>query len=347
MAFKKATKKRSKLRLAFIGPSGSGKTYSALKVASGLGKKIALIDTEGSSASLYADEFSFDEDTLRTFHPREFIKRIKDAEDSGYDVLVIDSLSHAWFGTEGALELVNKEQTRSRNNNSFTAWRNVTPLHNQLVNSILQSKIHIIATMRAKEKYVMEEDGGKNKIKKLGLEAIQRDGLNYEFTIVADMDMDHNMIISKTRMKSLDGAIINRPGVEFAQQLIDWLDSGEDDHSVEIVADDPVSSPPTVTTAQEATPESDDNQDINDEPAPEVDRQVSNDLVKPLLEKAFKYLTTKSVEPIEDTMSAAKLLIGHEFGVENVEEITDDQFEDLQKYLRGPLIKALKADSFI
>lgn len=342
MAFKKATKKRSKLRLAFIGPSGSGKTYTALRVASGLGKKIALIDTEGSSASLYADEFSFDEDTLSTFHPKEFIKRIKDAEDSGYDVLVIDSLSHAWFGTEGALELVNKEQTRSRNNNSFTAWRNVTPLHNQLVNSILQSKIHIIATMRAKEKYVMEEDGGKTRIKKLGLEAIQRDGLNFEFTIVADMDMDHNMIISKTRMKSIDGAVINRPGVEFAKQLIDWLDSGEDDHPSDVV------TTTTAITAQEVTPKPDNNQPINPEPVSEVDSPVAtNDLIKPLIDKAFKYLASKSIESEEDTLSAAKLLIGSEFGVENIEEITDDQFEDLQQYLRGPLIKALKADSFI
>lgn len=161
--FQKATKKKRKLRLAISGPSGSGKTYSALSIGCNLGKKVALIDTEGSpesggSAELYADFFDFDCVVLPSYSPATYIDAIKSAGEEGYEVIIIDSLSHAWFGAEGALEQVNKEMARSGSRNSYTAWRNVTPLHNALVQTILHSNAHVICTMRAKEKYVMEED---------------------------------------------------------------------------------------------------------------------------------------------------------------------------------------------
>lgn len=336
MAFKKATKKKSKLRLALIGPSGSGKSYSALSIASGLGKKIAVIDTEGSSASLYAGKFDFDEDTLKTFNPKEFIKRINDAVDGGYDVLIIDSLSHAWFGTEGALEMVQKEQVRSKSNNSFTAWRNVTPIHNQLVNAIIQAPIHVIATMRAKEKYVMDEENGKTRPRKIGLEAIQRDGMNFEFTIVADMDMDHNMIISKTRMETLDNAIINKPGKDFAKQLLDWLDSGDE------VSTEAVPKPKPEVKEKVIQQES---------VAPEVESELGanepSSRVLSKLDQVFTYLKSVTVEDENDTLLAAKLLITQEFGVDKPEDIPDERFDEFYKYLQVPMLKALKADGFI
>ena len=103
--FKRATKTQIRLRLALSGASGSGKTMSSLAIASHLGQRIAVIDTERGSASRYADLFEFDVLELESFHPTKYISAIKAAESAGYDVLIIDSLSHAWIGKDGELDL--------------------------------------------------------------------------------------------------------------------------------------------------------------------------------------------------------------------------------------------------
>ena len=207
--FQKATKTAARARVALIGPSGSGKTYTALTIAREIGGKIALIDTEHGSASKYADEFDFDTAALDLFDPRRYIEAIQAADQAGYDVLIIDSLSHAWSGVGGALELVDKARARSQSNNSFTAWKDVTPLHNKLVETILASRCHVIATMRAKTEYVIEADSrGKQAPRKVGMAPVQRDGIEYEFDVVADLDLDHRFIVSKTRCKVLDGGAI-------------------------------------------------------------------------------------------------------------------------------------------
>ena len=146
MGFTKATKRRAKLRLALCGPTGSGKTYSALAIAQGLGQRIALIDTECGSASLYADKFGFDVLELESGHPEGYIEAIHEAERAGYDVVIIDSLSHAWMGKDGALELVDKAAKRSKSGNSYMAWREITPHHNKLVEAMLRVPADIIGT---------------------------------------------------------------------------------------------------------------------------------------------------------------------------------------------------------
>lgn len=226
--FKKATRKQAKLRLALIGPSGSGKTMSALQLARHLGKRVAVIDSERGSASLYAGEAGeFDVLELEDFAPQRYIDAIKAAEREGYDVIVIDSLSHAWMGKGGALEMVDQAAKRSQSKNSFDAWRSVTPAHNALVDAMLQSKAHIIATVRSKTEYVLEEnDRGKKVPRKVGMAPVQRDGLEYEFTLVGEMDQEHNLVISKTRCNVVDGAVINKPGQQLAETLKAWLDSG-------------------------------------------------------------------------------------------------------------------------
>lgn len=229
MQFKKAEKTKSKLRLALIGPSGSGKTYTALTLAGGLaeGKPVAVIDTERGSASLYADLFAFDVLELETFDPRTYVEAIQAAESAGYGVVVIDSLTHAWSGKGGALELVDRAAKRQQSNNSFGAWREVTPLHNQLVDTLLGAQAHIIATIRTKTDYVQEKDNNnRTVIRKVGLAPVQRDGLEYEFTLVGDMDTDHNLVISKTRIPALADQVINKPSIEVATQLLGWLNSG-------------------------------------------------------------------------------------------------------------------------
>lgn len=226
--FKKAERKRSKLRLALCGPSGSGKTYSALQMAFGMGGKVALIDTENGSASLYSHLGEFDVcEIAPPFSVQKYIEAIKGAEQAGYDVLVVDSLTHAWAGQGGLLEEVDKRSASSKSHNSYAAWRDVTPMHNRLVDTILQSKLHMIVTMRSKTAYEMEKDAnGKVAPVKKGMAPIQRDGLEYEFTVVLDLDnQKHVAEAGKDRTGLFDGKVFV-PTQETGKELIEWLDSG-------------------------------------------------------------------------------------------------------------------------
>lgn len=259
--FRPASKRQAKLRMALIGPSGSGKTYTALLVATHLvpDGRIALIDTERGSASKYADEFAFDVAELDSFHPQRYIEAIHAAEEAGYDVLVIDSLSHAWSGKDGALELVDRAAKRSPSGSSFGAWREVTPLHNALVDAILQSRCHIIAAMRAKMEYTQErDDRGRTVVRKVGLQPIQRDGLEYEFDVVGDLDQEHTLIVSKSRCKQLADAVIPRPGAQVAEVLRAWLADGISAEPAPLSASSPapatVAAPPTRPTAPATQP---------------------------------------------------------------------------------------------
>lgn len=227
--FTRATKHAAKLRMALAGPSGSGKTYSALAIATALaeGQPVAVVDTEHGSASKYADLFEFDVLELESFHPQKYIDAIRDAESGGYGVIVFDSLSHAWSGKGGALELKDEATKRSRSGNSFDAWREVTPVQNALIEAIVAAKIHVIATMRSKTEYVLETDErGKQKPRKIGLAPVQRDGMEYEFDVFGEMDQGNSLIVSKSRCPALSEAVIAKPGAQVAKVLREWL-SGE------------------------------------------------------------------------------------------------------------------------
>ncbi len=223
--FKKATRKDSKMRLALIGPSGSGKTFSSLLVARGLvgpQGRIAVIDTERGSASLYADVTPFDVCELTPpFTPEKYIEAIRAAEREGYDLIVIDSLSHAWAGTGGILDIHDAATVKEKN--SWSAWRQVTPRHNDLVDAMLQSPCHLIATLRAKQEYVQVQEGGKAKVQKVGLAPVQRDGIEYEFTLVFDLDASHNAVASKDRTSLFDGQVVRLSRITGAK-LKEWLE---------------------------------------------------------------------------------------------------------------------------
>lgn len=240
--FQKATKYQLKARIALLGPAGSGKSYTAMRLAfalAGENGKVAAIDTERRSLSKYVGEnpdgrpWDFDVLELESFSPEMYIEGIKAAEAAGYDVLVIDSLSHAWAGKDGLLEFVDQTTKKMAartggRENSFAAWREATPKHNELVDTMLASKLHLIVTMRVKMEYVQEknERTGKTEIRKVGLQPIQRDGLEYEFDVIADLDIDHRMMISKTRCSALVDRLFDKPGPEVATILRQWLESG-------------------------------------------------------------------------------------------------------------------------
>ncbi len=239
-AFKKATKAQSKLRLALCGLAGSGKTWTMLAIATAMAEemrrlghgdgRIALIDTEHESASLYADHFDFDTMPLDTYSPRAYVEAIGLAEREGYDFCIIDSLSHAWSGKDGALEQKDNAIARG-DGNDFTAWRGVSTMHNNLVDRMLSCRMHLLVSMRTHMEYSIDKDErGKSTIKKIGLAAIQRKGMEYEFTAVGDMDLTslHTMKISKTRIHGvldIDDQF-DRPGRDLALRIYGWLMNG-------------------------------------------------------------------------------------------------------------------------
>ena len=224
-AFQKAERRKAKLRLALCGPSGSGKTYSALKIAKGMGGKIALIDTENGSGQLYCDLVDYDvAEIAPPFSVDKYIGAIKEAEAAGYDILIIDSLSHAWSKAGGILDEVNK---RGGKNQFTNGWRAATPLHDQFIDTILQSSIHVIVTMRAKTAYEIEKDDhGKAVPVKKGMEPVQRAGLEYEFTVVLDMDNErHTATSGKDRTRLFDGKCFV-PDENTGVELMQWLGMG-------------------------------------------------------------------------------------------------------------------------
>ena len=224
MVFQKATKEKAKLRMALTGPSGSGKTYTALTLAQYLGKKVCVVDTEGNSASKYANLFDFCTLSLTDCHPNNFIKAIDAAVAEGFDVIILDSLSHAWSGKNGLLELADREKMKLTN--QFQAWAKVAPIQNALTNKLLTAPIHILTTLRVKTAYDMQEENGKKRPVKIGLAPIQKEGIEYEFDVLAEMTPDNTMIISKTRCPELNGQIFNKPGKEVADILNRWLNDG-------------------------------------------------------------------------------------------------------------------------
>ncbi len=256
MKFSKATKTKARLRLALVGPSGGGKTYTALAIATNLGKRVALIDTEHSSASLYAGAFDFDTLNLETFEPQQYIDALDAAAKAGYDVCVIDSLSHAWIGKGGALEQVDNAAKRSQSKNTFSAWREVTPQHNAMVDAIVRSPMHVIVTLRAKTEYVMEKDErtGKTAPRKIGVQPVQRDGLEYEFTVVADVEIENNdLIIGKTRCAALHGKVFRKAGKDFADILNAWLNDGGDPASAPVAPNGAGDLAPSLAASIDAT----------------------------------------------------------------------------------------------
>jgi hypothetical protein len=254
--FKKARRSQARLRLCLAARSGRGKSLSSLRIAVGItqvvGGRIAVIDTERDSASIYGSDddrhhddrlqYDFDSINLTKHHPEAYVLAIKAAEaekDAAgnfvYSVIIIDSLTHAWESDEGgALALHAAEAAKS--GNSYTAWRAITPTHNKLINAMLNSRCHIIGTMRTKVAHeVQTDDRGKMVPVKIGLKPIQREGMDYEFTITADIDEQHRLIVDKTRWSEIDGHVEAKPGPDFGVRLANWLQSANPEQ-----ADSPV-----------------------------------------------------------------------------------------------------------
>jgi len=233
--FAAATREAGKGRIALCGPSGSGKTWTALTLATLLADRVAVVDTEHGSASKYGPDasgrgFTFDTVSPASFDPRALAVMLGQAGAAGYGAIVIDSLTHYWSGAGGILELVDQSNSGGNggnNRNQFAGWKTVRPWERALIEALLGFPGHVIVTMRTKTEWVIEQDDRGRKVpRKVGMKPEQRDGIEYEFDIVGDLDPDHTLTVTKTRCSDLTGAIIPMPGAEFATQISDWLDGG-------------------------------------------------------------------------------------------------------------------------
>ena len=226
--FTKAQRTGSFIKLAITGPSGSGKTYSALRLARGLSPtgKIAVIDTENSSSSLYASDFDFEVASVDApFEISKLVNLTKYVLQGDYEVLIIDSASHFW---DGVLEY--KSSLDKRGGNSFANWNTANEHYKLMLRAILFSKIHVIVCMRSKMEYILQEnDRGKQVPQKVGMAPIMRDGVEYEFTTVFDLDIHHQAQVSKDRT-NLFGDRIFQITEDTGSEIMQWLNFKNDQH---------------------------------------------------------------------------------------------------------------------
>lgn len=226
MQLKQSQRQQVRLKLGLSGASGFGKTYSALQLAYGMTEdwsKIAVIDTENSSASLYSDLGNYNVLDLQTpYSPERYIQAIELCENSGIEVIIIDSITHEWNGTGGCLDIHEKLGGR------FQDWANVTPRHQAFINKILQSTCHIITTTRRKIDYSLDiASNGKTQVVKHGTKEITRDGFEYELTINFELVNENHLAKAS---KDRTGLFMNRPEFiitsETGKIILDWCNSG-------------------------------------------------------------------------------------------------------------------------
>jgi hypothetical protein len=238
LQFRKAERKKAKIRMGLSGPAGSGKTVSALIMAYGLvgsWDKIAVIDSENESADLYANHVLPNGSVIGEFntvpisapyHPEKYIKAIDLCIKNGVEAIIIDSITHEWSGVGGCLELHDQAVKRQRNANSYTAWADITPLHQRFIDSILQAPVHMFTTVRSKTDYVLTEKNGKQVPQKVGMAAQTREGFEYELTVSLEIDVEHKAFISKDRTGLFSGKLPFVPSVETGQFIKAWCESG-------------------------------------------------------------------------------------------------------------------------
>jgi hypothetical protein len=237
MQIRQAVRQKIWLKVAITGATGSGKTYGAIGLAKGLTDdgRICVIDTENGSASFYAGEsddpgqWTFDTIVIESpFTPAKYEEAIFAAIDAGYKAIVVDSLTHVWAASGGVMDQKSK-MDKSGRGNSFTNWNEFKQIHNRFVEALLQSKVHVIATMRSKMDYVLEKDeSGRVTPRKVGLAPVMRDGIEYEFTTIFDVNYEHKTEALKDRTGLFVAKGFFQITEETGQQIADWLSGGVD-----------------------------------------------------------------------------------------------------------------------
>lgn len=250
--FKPASRGEAKARVAILGPTGAGKTWTALqwaRVLAGDDGRVAVIDTENASASLYADDFpAFD--SAPWWPPYDATKLAAEFKRAAeqYDVLVLDSLTHFWAGDGGVLDFVDRN---TRGGNSFVAWQKGTPIWRGLLDALIFAPCHVIVTMRSKMDHVIVEgNNGRKSVEKMGMAPQARNDVEYEFTVVGEMDQGHRLTITKSRCAALaDQSAAPHQAETLAVMLRDWLTSADGEQAAR-PEPEPERDPNAATAAQ-------------------------------------------------------------------------------------------------
>jgi hypothetical protein len=223
--FSPATKAQAKLRAALFGPSGGGKTFSALRIATGIGGRIAVIDTERGSAAKYADRFTFDTCQLLDRTIEGYLVALDAAAKAGYDVIVIDSLSHGW---QELLQEVDRLAKARFSGNTWAAWSEGTPKQRRLIDALTDFPGHVIATIRSKTEWNQQTDEKTGRLRpvRIGLAPEQGKGIEYEFDLLLELTTDHVGTVIKDRTGKFQDRIIEKPDEAFGRELAAWLAEG-------------------------------------------------------------------------------------------------------------------------
>lgn len=322
MAFQKALRTKSKARVVIVGPSGCGKSMTALRIARGLvgdDGRIAARDSEHGSLSKYAVlegepetdiAFDFDTEEPSQHSPLDYVRSIHEAEDAGYDCIILDSLSHAWVGVGGALEIVDS----TAGSNKFTSgWAKATPMHNEMIEAMTGSSIHVIATLRTKTEYVLEDKNGKKVPRKVGTTPVQRDGMEYEFDLTCTMDREHRLTVDKTRCPDLDDMTVALPTRDIGETLAKWLGQGVDAPSRD------ESAPPAISQVAGSLTKSQ-RDTLNTSVTGHADRILEYDSID---------TDEKKIE-LAEVGAQMRLAAFAELGITNAAAITGEHFEPLQ-----------------
>lgn len=232
MNLRKATRQKAKIRLGLSAVSGGGKTYSAIVIAKGLTgdlTKVAIIDTENNSADLYAHLGDYNVLPLAPpFSPERYIAAIKECEEAGMELIIIDSIAHEWEGEGGVMHLIDQI-----GGGFSTAWKQLTPRHEKFKQAILQSPCHIITTVRRKQEYILQEETNKagrlvQKPVKAGMKEMTREGWEYELTANLELDLKHNATASKDRTGLFIDKDPFKPSENTGKAIAQWCESGVD-----------------------------------------------------------------------------------------------------------------------
>lgn len=333
-AFTKAVKGQTTAKIALTGPSGSGKTYSALLLAQGLGGRVAVIDSENHSASLYADKWSGFEYDVAPIDPPytgdKYFKLIAEAIRN-YDVIIIDSASHLWAGEGGLLE--QKSAMDSRGGNGFTNWGAITKIHEKFKSLIVNAPVHVIVTMRSKQEYIIDtNERGKQVPKKVGLAPVQRDGMEYEFTCVLDIGEDHQFKASKDRT-DLFKEVIATIEPKHGEMIRAWLAGGSGSTTEEVREKflkeweqhgTPEQRPPVSNAVKNMGKPNQQRQVVNHAPGANGKPPQSAYVTMAHVNRLSEMSTKLEIKPSE-----MKQIIGEFFNKESSLQLTEEEYEML------------------
>lgn len=233
MVIKSAKKVRQYAKVCFWGVEKSGKTHAALDLATNLAGengKIGVISSERGSSALLAWKFPHDLIDLTVdegnnpmhnpYTPKRYEEALQTFVKAGYQVIIVDSLSHVWEGEGGVLEFVD-----SKGSNSYTSgWKEGTPLYNKFLNALLAVPCHLIVTLRAKDGYVQEmNEKGKVAPKNVGLKPIIRERFGFEMQFMVYMANQVGHVNSSAYQEEIpNGSTIERIP-DMAETLSRWL----------------------------------------------------------------------------------------------------------------------------